>query len=78
VNILFFSIPIYFSFSTKKPIFFILIIIGFLIAEYFIYVYFTSQEYFVDKNGILNMIISVVFLLLFFFRYIKLIFQIKA
>lgn len=64
-----FSAPIYFAFRLKSIIFFILIIIAFLVAEYFIYTYFASQTNLM--NGVYNGILSVLFLLLFFFNYIK-------
>ncbi len=70
--ILLFSGPIYFAFRLKKPIYFSLIISAFWIAEYFVYTYLASPLNWI--NGLYNGVISVLFLFLFFFNYIKLLF----
>jgi len=70
VQILIFSAPLYYSFKVKNPLYFLLIISIIFIAEYFIYVFFTSDKH-VDMNGIYNGIIGALLLLLFFFKYIK-------
>lgn len=63
-----FSAPVYFSFKVKRPIYFTLIIIAVLIVEYFFYTWSASQADLM--NGVYNGLISVAFLLLFFYRYI--------
>jgi len=68
--ILVFSAPIYFTFKVKRVIYFVLLMIAILIAEYILYVYLNSQKYLFDNDGIYNAIISILFLLLFFYRYI--------
>jgi hypothetical protein len=68
VCMILFSAPLYFSLKQKKPSSFVLIVMGFLIAEYFVYTYYASQTNFV--NGIYNGILSVLFLLLCFYRQI--------
>jgi len=64
-----FSAPIYFSFRVKSQIYFTLIIAAVLIAEYFIYTWSASQANMMI--GVYNGIISLLFLLMFFFRYIS-------
>lgn len=74
--IMLFSIPTYFAFKAKKVIYFILVISVVLLAEYLLYTYYASQ---LDlMNGVYNAIISVVVLLLFFFKPIQLIFKQKG
>lgn len=73
VNIIFFSAPIYFTFKVKSRIYFILLIGGVLVAEYFLYTYFASQADLM--NGVYNGIISLLLLFLFFFRHLGLIFK---
>lgn len=63
-----FSAPVYFSFKVKGPIYFSLIIIAVLVAEYLFYTWSASQANLM--NGVCNGLISVAFLLLFFYRYI--------
>lgn len=70
---LLFSAPIYFSFKVSNPIYFTLIIIGFLVAEYFIYTYLASQKELM--NGLYNGVMSIVFLLLFFYKPISNVFK---
>lgn len=76
VIIFIFSAPIYFSLKIKSPIYFMLLMGAILVAEYFVYVFFTSDKH-VDMNGVYNGIISVLFLLLFFFKHIRLIFSVR-
>lgn len=66
---LIFSVPLYFAFNRKKGIYFILITSAFLVSEYFLYTYFASQMNLM--NGIYNGIISLLLLLLFFFKSIR-------
>lgn len=70
VDMLFFSVPFYFSFKVKKGISFFILIGLILVLEYFVYVYFTSQKY-IDMNGVYIELISLVVLYLFFFRKIN-------
>lgn len=65
-----FSAPIYFSFRLKSIGYFILAIMAIIVAEYFVYVFFTSERH-VDMNGIYNGIISFLMFYLFFFKQIK-------
>lgn len=73
---LLFSAPIYFAFRLKNVVYFVLIIIAFLIAEYFMYTYSASQTNLM--NGVYNGVLSILFLLLFFFKRIKLLFATDA
>ncbi len=68
-----FTAPLYFIFKKKNTIYFTLIIIVFLVAEYFIYTYFASQANLM--NGLYNEVIGLLILFIFFFRYINLIFK---
>ncbi len=65
VSVILFSIPLYLAFKTKKAIKFFLIVIGILIVDYFMYVFFTSNKH-IDLNGIYNAIISSILLAIFF------------
>lgn len=72
ISFLVFSAPIYFSFKVDKAHYFLLIIGGVLTVEYFAYTYLASQA---DPiNGLYNGVISILFLLLFFFKSIKTLF----
>lgn len=68
-----FSAPLYFSFRVKSLIYFTLIIIATLIAESFFYTWSASQANLM--NGIYNGIISILFLLLFFYRHVSSLYQ---
>ena len=57
---------IFFAFKTRSTFYLILLLIVFLIAEYFLYIYFASQADMM--NGVYNGIISLFLLILFFFR----------
>lgn len=69
VCMILFSIPMFYSFKAKAFIYFVLAIIAILLAEYFIYTYLASQTDLM--NGVYNGIISILFLVFFFFRYIS-------
>jgi hypothetical protein len=73
VCMLVFSAPMYFSFKVKSLVYFALIIAAILIVEYLFYTWSASQANLM--NGVYNGIISILFLLLFFFRYISAIYQ---
>lgn len=68
-----FTVPLYFVFKKKNTIYFTLIIIVFLVVEYFIYTYFASQANLM--NGLYNEVVSLLMLFIFFFRHINLIFK---
>ena len=69
INSLIFSVPIYFSFKAKNPIYFFVFIIIILLGEYFLYTYFASESDLM--NGVYNGIISLLFLNIFFFKQIR-------
>jgi hypothetical protein len=66
ISMILFSAPLYFAFKVKNVIYFILIVSAILVAEYFIYTYLASQAD--SMNGVYNGIISLLLLLLFFFK----------
>lgn len=70
---LIFSAPLYYSFKTNNIIYFLLIIIGYLVAEYFVYTYLASPKDL--TTGVYNGIISIAFLLFFFYKPISSIFR---
>lgn len=71
-----FSAPIYFSLKVKSLSYFALIVVVVLIAEYFFYTWSASQANLM--NGVYNGIISLLFLLLFFFKAISSLYQQNA
>lgn len=68
-----FSTPVYFSFRVKSLIYFVLIIAAILVTEYLFYTWSASQVNLM--NGIYNGIISLLFLVLFFYRHISSFYQ---
>ena len=76
MNIILFSVLIYFAFRAKREFYFVLFLIAFLIVEYFLYTYFASQTDLM--NGVYNAILSVILLVLFFFKPMKSIFKRKT
>lgn len=64
-----FSIPMCFLFKTKTPLTFTIIATFVLIIEYSLYTWLASTSDLM--NGIYNGIISVLFILIFFFRHIR-------
>jgi hypothetical protein len=68
-----FLTPLYFTFRTKHPIIFLLLIIAIFAVEYFLYTYLASSLDF--RNGLYNMTIGLLLLLLFFFKSITTIFK---
>lgn len=67
--ILIFSFPIYFIMKIKKSIFFLLSIVLFFIGEYYFYTYLYAPS---NKTlGIYNIIISIILLLVFFYKVIR-------
>ncbi len=61
--------PIYFALKQKVFVRFLIIVFFCFVGEYFVYVYFTSQRH-VDWYGILNVLMSIGFLALFFYKII--------
>ena len=57
INTLLFLFPIYYSFKVPR-IFSFLILLGWILGEYYIFTRFTSQEWF-DRFGVLNGCISI-------------------
>jgi hypothetical protein len=76
VDIILFSIPVYFSLKIKTAIGFSLVIGLILFLEYSIYAYFTSQKTF-NKDALIKTFISIILLLLFFYKHIALKFKIN-
>lgn len=76
LNMMLFSAPIYFSFRLKNIGYFILAIMAIILAEYFVYVFFTSEKH-INMNGVYNGIISLLLFFLFFFKPIRSIFKQK-
>ena len=74
IGVLFFSVPLYFSFKIKSSILFTLFIILIFFIEYFVYVYYTSDKH-IDTNGVYNGIISLLIFYLFFFKQINTFFK---
>jgi hypothetical protein len=73
LGILIFSAPIYFILKVKNAIYFVLLISGVLVGEYLLYTSLASTSNLM--NGVYNGIISILFLLIFFYRHIVLIFS---
>jgi hypothetical protein len=68
-----FSAPVYLSFKKKGLIYFALIIAVVLITEYLFYTWSASQTDLM--NGVYNGIISLLFLVLIFYRHISILYQ---
>lgn len=67
IEIILFSAFILYTFQIKRFIAFLGLIGVILLVEYFLYVYFTSQKSF-DRDGIIKIIVSAVFMLIFFYK----------
>jgi hypothetical protein len=76
VLMLIFSIPIYFSFKIKNAIYFLLSISIILVSENFAYTYLASPADLI--NGVYNGFLSIIFLLLLFYKHIKTMFNSKS
>lgn len=74
VSMILFSAPIYYSFRLKNIFLFSVAILSIFVAEYFVYVYWTSNRH-IDMNGIVNGVIGLLLFILFFFRHITLAFK---
>jgi hypothetical protein len=77
LSMIFFSAPIYFSFRLKNIVYFILAIMAIIVAEYFVYVFFTSERH-LNMKGVYNGIISLLVFYIFFFKQIFLILRHKT
>lgn len=73
-NMVLFSGVLYVALKSQSLIKLISLVSGVWVAEYFLYVFFTSQRH-VDVNGVYNVIIGSLLFLLFFFKRIKVIYQ---
>ncbi len=70
-----FGIPLFYIFKAKNAVYFTALVSVLIVAEYLLYTYFASQ---LDlTNGIYNAVLSVLFLLIFFFKAIAAFFQVK-
>lgn len=69
VSIILFSAPIYFTFKVKRGGYFLTLIGIIFIAEYILYTLLASQADLI--NGVYNEIISILILLLFFYKHIS-------
>jgi hypothetical protein len=76
VDMILFATPIYFSFRANKSLNFIISIIAILLFEYFIYAYFTSQKLF-NREAFFKVIVSIIVLLVFFYKNIDLKFKLN-
>jgi hypothetical protein len=76
VGVVVFSLPLYFTFKVKSPVYFILLIAAILVVEYLLYTNLASTNDLM--NGVYNGIVSILFLLLFFYRHIVLILRKQA
>ncbi|MGY0427012.1 MAG: hypothetical protein ACWIPI_09345 [Polaribacter sp.] len=70
ISTVIFTIPLYYSFKIKNLIVFIGVFLLYLILEYLIYTYLTSQKP-VDVNGVYNVLISIIVFSLMFIKSIK-------
>lgn len=70
---LIFTAPLFFTFRIKNPIYFTLAILSLIIVEYLLYTWLASQASLI--NGVYNGILTVLVLLLFFFKRIKIVYQ---
>lgn len=68
-----FSIPLYFIFKIKNPIYLSSLILFLLIVEYFIYTTQASPSEW--SNGLYNALVSALFIWMFFFRHFRSLFK---
>lgn len=69
LDIMLFSVPLYFSLKIKKRAYFILSIVLIILIEYFLYAYFTSQKA-LNQDAFIKILISIVLLFCLFYRVI--------
>jgi hypothetical protein len=67
VDIILFSVPLFYSFKIKKIFVFILTIIAVYMFEYLIIIYFTSQKIY-NEDGLQKVIIGVILFFIFFYK----------
>ena len=70
VSMILFSWAIYFTFKVKNRAYFVILLSLIFIAEYFVYVFFTSNKH-IDVNGVINTIIGLILLILLFFKDVR-------
>lgn len=66
IEVVLFLVPLFLAFKIKKPVLFFCVIGLIMVAEYFIYVHFTSQKHINIKGVYIGLIGLVVFYLCFF------------
>ena len=69
ISIALFAVPLYFILRIRKALYMVLLLIGILVIEYYLYTYLASESDL--KNGIYNEVISMIILVFFFFRHFK-------
>jgi uncharacterized membrane protein len=69
-NTIVFIAPLYYSLRARNYIVFALIFGCYLLLEYFIYTYLTSQQH-IDANGVINSVLSLLVFGLMFFNELK-------
>lgn len=67
VDIILFSVPLYYCLKTKNKIYFVLSLLTIFSIEYLMNVYFTSQKVF-DVDVFLKVIIGLILFFIFFYR----------
>ena len=60
------SLPLYYTFKIKNVFYFLILLGGIFVIEYIMYTYFASQANYM--NGVINGIIGIALLLLFFYK----------
>ncbi|RFM34458.1 hypothetical protein DXN04_14365 [Chitinophaga silvisoli] len=76
INMVLFSAVVYFSFRLKNFLTFVALIGLISVAEYLMYVFFTSQKY-LDEYGVFNGIIGILLFLLLFHPQIKQVYKVS-
>lgn len=69
IDIILFSIPLYYSFKIKNKVYFVLSLLIIFGVEYLMNVYFSSQKIF-DIDVFIKVIIGIIVFLIFFYRVI--------
>lgn len=67
IDVILFSVPLYYSLKTKNKVYFVLSLLTVFSIEYLMSVYFTSQKIF-DIDVLVKVIIGVIVFLIFFYR----------
>lgn len=76
VNMILFSVPLFLAFKVKNWVYFFTVIGLITVAEYFIYVYFTSQKH-IDMRGVYIELIGLIVFAFCFFKPIGFLFKQK-